>query len=192
MTYGVEVLNGVTVKYAYVVPRPITAGHQCTMSPTATLDICSCEEKYMLNWDKKNYPKASWKMLSTTDDNVTFDEANYTLDFSKTDSYLYGSGEKVTVVMRLKNTDNCAQEVTINYGGSNDQQKPKKEFALVNTDPAKPAYELGDGSSFGLNILSIVKNSANIISSKLNSFASYLVASLSANPTSAASRRRRE
>lgn len=173
MTYGVEVLNGVTVKYAYVVPRPITAGHQCTMSPTATLDICSCEEKYMLNWDKKNYPKASWKMLSTTDDNVTFDEANYTLDFSKTDSYLYGSGEKVTVVMRLKNTDNCAQEVTINYGGSNDQQKPKKEFALVNTDPAKPAYELGDGSSFGLNILSIVKNSANIISSKLNSFASY-------------------
>lgn len=173
MTYGVEVLNGVTVKYAYVVPRPITAGHQCTMSPTATLDICSCEEKYMLNWDKKNYPKASWKMFSTTDDNVTFDEANYTLDFSKTDSYLYGSGEKVTVVMRLKNTDNCAQEVTINYGGSNDQQKPKKEFALVNTDPAKPAYELGDGSSFGLNILSIVKNSANIISSKLNSFASY-------------------
>lgn len=46
-------------------------------------------------------------------------------------------------------------------------------MALVNTDPAKPAYELGDGSSFGLNILSIVKNSANIISSKLNSFASY-------------------
>lgn len=46
-------------------------------------------------------------------------------------------------------------------------------MTLVNTDPAKPAYELGDGSSYGLNILSIVKNSANIISSKLNSFASY-------------------
>lgn len=172
MTYGVEVLNGVTVKYAYVVPKPITAGHQCTMSPTATLDICSCEEKYMLNWDRKNYPKASWKMLSTTDDNVTFDEANYTLDFSKSKAYLEGNGATATVLMKLTNTDGCSQQITINYGGNN-QPVEKKEMALVNTDPAKPAYVLGDGSSFGLNILSIVKNSANIISSKLNSFASY-------------------
>lgn len=172
MTYGVEVLNGVTVKYAYVVPKPITAGHQCTMSPTATLDICNCEEKYMLNWDRKNYPKASWKMLSTTDDNVTFDEANYTLDFSKSKAYLEGNGATATVHMKLTNTDGCSQQITINYGGNN-QPVEKKEMALVNTDPAKPAYELGDGSSFGLNILSIVKNSANIISSKLNSFASY-------------------
>ena len=172
MTYGVEVLNGVTVKYAYVVPKPITAGHQCTMSPTATLDICSCEEKYMLNWDRKNYPKASWKMLSTTDDNVTFDEANYTLDFSKSKAYLEGNGATATVRMKLTNTDGCSQQITINYGGNN-QPVEKKEMALVNTDPAKPAYELGDGNSYGLNILSIVKNSANIISSKLNSFASY-------------------
>lgn len=72
----------------------------------------------------------------------------------------------------MTNTDGCSQQITINYGGNN-QPVEKKEMALVNTDPAKPAYELGDGSSFGLNILSIVKNSANIISSKLNSFASY-------------------
>ena len=72
-----------TAQYAFVIPKPTTAGHQCTMSPTASLDICSCDEKYVLNWDKKNYPNASWKMVSTTDDNVTFDEANYTLDFSK-------------------------------------------------------------------------------------------------------------
>lgn len=172
MTYGVEVLNGVTVKYAYVVPKPITAGHQCTMSPTATLDICSCDEKYVLNWDKKNYPDASWEMVSSTDNNVTFDAANYTLDFSKSKAYLEGNGAKATVVMKLTNTDGCSQQITINYGGNN-QPVEKKEMALVNTDPAKPAYELGDGSSFGLNILSIVKNSANIISSKLNSFASY-------------------
>lgn len=142
------------------------------MSPTASLDICSCDEKYVLNWDKKNYPNASWKMLSTTDDNVTFDEANYTLDFSKSKAYLEGNGAKATVVMKLTNTDDCSQQITINYGGNN-QPVEKKEMALVNTDPAKPAYELGDGSSYGLNILSIVKNSANIISSKLNSFASY-------------------
>lgn len=74
--------------------------------------------------------------------------------------------------MKLTNTDDCSQQITINYGGNN-QPVEKKEMALVNTDPAKPAYELGDGSSYGLNILSIVKNSANIISSKLNSFASY-------------------
>lgn len=169
---GLKVLVASTAQYAFVIPKPITAGHQCTMSPTATLDICSCEEKYELNWDKKNYPKASWEMVSSTDNNVTFDAANYTLDFSKSKAYLEGNGAKATVVMKLTNTDGCSQQITINYGGNN-QPVEKKEMALVNTDPAKPAYELGDGSSFGLNILSIVKNSANIISSKLNSFASY-------------------
>lgn len=169
---GLKVLTVSTAQYAFVIPKPTTAGHQCTMSPTATLDICSCDEKYVLNWDKKNYPKASWKMLSTTDDNVTFDEANYTLDFSKSKAYLEGNGAKAKVVMKLTNTDGCSQQITINYGGNN-QPVEKKEMALVNTDPAKPAYELGDGNSYGLNILSIVKNSANIISSKLNSFASY-------------------
>lgn len=161
-----------TAQYAFVIPKPTTAGHQCTMSPTATLDICSCEEKYELNWDKKNYPKASWEMVSSTDNNVTFDAANYTLDFSKSKAYLEGNGAKATVVMKLTNTDGCSQQITINYGGNN-QPVEKKEMALVNTEPAKPAYELGDGNSYGLNILSIVKNSANIISSKLNSFASY-------------------
>lgn len=162
-----------TAQYAFVIPKPITAGHQCTMSPTATLDICSCEEKYELNWDKKNYPDASWEMVSTTDDNVTFDAANYTLDFSKSKAYLEGNGAKATVVMKLTNTDDCSQQITINYGGSNDQQKPKKEFALVNDNPANPTYVLGGGNSIGINLLSIIKNSANILSSKLNSFASY-------------------
>lgn len=169
---GLKLGGEVTAKYAFVIPKPTTAGHQCTMSPTATLDICSCEEKYELNWDKKNYPDASWEMVSSTDNNVTFDEANYTLDFSKSKAYLEGNGAKATVDMKLTNTDGCSQQITINYGGNN-QPVEKKEMALVNTDPAKPTYELGDGNSFGVNILSIVKNSANIISSKLNSFASY-------------------
>lgn len=170
---GLKVLVASTAQYAFVIPEPITAGHQCTMSPTATLDICSCEEKYELNWDKKNYPDASWEMVSSTDNSVTFDAANYTLDFSKSKAYLEGNGAKATVVMMLTNTDDCSQQITINYGGSNDQQKPKKEFALVNDNPANPTYVLGGGNSIGINLLSIIKNSANILSSKLNSFASY-------------------
>lgn len=169
---GVKALVASTANYAFIIPKPTTAGHQCTMSPTATLDICSCEEKYVLNWDKKNYPNASWEMVRTTDPKVAFDAANYTLDFSKTKAYQEGNGARATVDMKLTNTDGCSQKITINYGGNSEQVK-KKEMALVNTDPAKPAYELGDGNSYGLNILSIVKNSANIISSKLNSFASY-------------------
>ena len=168
-----KVLTVSTAQYAFVIPKPTTAGHQCTMSPTATLDICSCDEKYVLNWDKKNYPDASWEMVSSTDNNVTFDAANYTLDFSKSKAYLEGNGAKATVVMKLTNTDDCSQQITINYGGSNDQQKPKKEFALVNDNPANPTYVLGGGNSIGINLLSIIKNSANILSSKLNSFASY-------------------
>lgn len=169
---GVSLFSGVSALYAFISPEPTTAGHQCTMSPTATLDICSCEEKYVLNWDKKNYPKASWEMVSSTDDKVTFDKDNYTLDFSQSKAYLEGNGARATVDMKLTNTDGCSQRITINYGG-NSEPVEKKEMALVNTDPAKPAYELGDGSSYGVNILSFVKNSANILSSKLNSFASY-------------------
>lgn len=170
--WGVELANGIRAKYAFIVPEPTTAGHQCNMSPTSSLDICSCDEKYVLNWDKKNYPNATWEMVRSTDNNVTFDAANYTLNFSNSKAYLEGNGARATVFMKLTNTDGCSQQITINYGGNN-QPVEKKEMALVNTDPAKPAYELGDGSSFGLNILSIVKNSANILSSKLNSFASY-------------------
>lgn len=170
---GLKVLTVSTAQYAFVIPKPTTAGHQCTMSPTATLDICSCDEKYVLNWDKKNYPDASWEMVSSTDNNVTFDAANYTLDFSKSKAYLEGNGATATVLMKLTNTDGCSQQITINYGGSNDQQKPKKEFALVNDNPANPTYVLGGGNSIGINLLSIIKNSANILSSKLNSFASY-------------------
>lgn len=43
---GLKVLTVSTAQYAFVIPKPTTAGHQCTMSPTANLDICSCEEKY--------------------------------------------------------------------------------------------------------------------------------------------------
>lgn len=144
------------------------------MSPTASLDICSCDEKYVLKWDEKNYPNATWEMVSTTDPKVTFDATNHTLDFSQTDSYLYGTGEKVTVKMLLHSDKGCSctEEIVINYGGSEANQQTK-EFALVNKDPKKPEYVLGDGSSFGINLLSIIKNSANILSAKLNSFASY-------------------
>lgn len=174
-TYGVEALNKVSANYAFIVPKPETAGHQCEMSPAASLDLCNCNSHYQLKWDKEGFPNAEWNIKSTSDNNVKFDKTNNTLDFSETDSYKNDTGEKVTVVMELKNDDdNCTQTITINWGGST-EQKPenKKETVLYNTDPANPVYEMGDGSSFGINLLSIVKNSANIISSKLSSYATY-------------------
>ena len=173
-TKGVELLNGVTANYAFVIPKPESAGHQCEMSPAASLDLCNCNTHYQLKWDKKNFPNATWSIKTTSDNNVKFDPTNNTLDFSETDSYKNDTGEKVTVEMELKNEDGCTQTITINWGGST-EQKPenKKETVLYNTDPANPVYEMGDGSSFGIDILSIVKNSANIISSKLSSYATY-------------------
>lgn len=174
-TKGVELLNGVTANYAFIVPKPESAGHQCEMSPAASLDLCNCNSHYQLKWDKDNFPNATWSIKTTSDSNVKFDQKNNTLDFSETDSYKNNTGEKVTVEMILKSDkDNCTQTITINWGGST-EQKPenKKETVLYNTDPANPVYEMGDGSSFGINLLSIVKNSANIISSKLSSYATY-------------------
>ena len=174
-TMGVEVANGVTANYAFIIPKPESAGHQCEMSPAASLDLCNCNSHYQLKWDKENFPNATWSIKTTSDKNVKLDQTNNTLDFSETDSYKNNTGEKVTVEMMLKSDkDNCFQTITINWGGST-EQKPenKKETVLYNTDPAHPVYEMGDGSSFGINLLSIVKNSDNIISSDLSSYATY-------------------
>lgn len=174
-TMGVEVANGVTANYAFIIPKPESAGHQCEMSPAASLDLCNCNSHYQLKWDKENFPNATWSIKTTSDNNVKFDPTNNTLDFSETDSYKNNTGEKVRVEMILKSDkDDCFQTITINWGGST-EQKPenKKETVLYNTDPAHPVYEMGDGSSFGINLASIVKNSANIISSNLSSYATY-------------------
>ena len=172
---GVSLLSEYSAKYAFIVPKPITAGHRCEMSPTASLDLCNCDSHYQLKWDRDSFPNAKWAPENNYLPNgVKFDDTNNTLDFSETDSYKNGTGEKVTVKMVLKNVDGCTQTITINYGGSTEQKpEDKKETVLYNTDPKNPAYVLGDGSSAGINILSIVKNSANIISSKLNSYATY-------------------
>lgn len=172
---GVSLISEYSAKYAFIVPKPITAGHQCEMSPAASLDLCNCNSHYQLKWDKENFPNATWDIKTTSDNNVKFDQKNNTLDFSETDSYKNNTGEKVTVEMILKSDkDNCFQTITINWGGST-EQKPenKKETVLYNTNPANPVYEMGDGSSFGINLLSIVKNSANIISSNISSYATY-------------------
>lgn len=176
-TMGVEVANGVTANYAFIIPKPITAGHQCEMNPTASLDLCNCDSHYQLKWDMENFPKARWEEAETLPKGVTFDSTNNTLDFSETDSYQNGTGEKVTVKMKLTNLaceKKCSQTITINYGGSTEQKpEDKKETVLYNADPANPIYELGGGTSAGINLLTFVKNSSNIISSKLNSYASF-------------------
>lgn len=175
---GVEILNGISANYAFIVPKPITAGHQCEMNPTASLDLCNCDSHYQLKWDKENFPYVKWEPAENLPNGVTFDSTNNTLDFSETDSYKNGTGEKVTVKMKLTNLaceNQCSQTITINYGGST-EQKPedkKKETVLYNADPANPIYELGGGTSAGINLLTFVKNSSNIISSKLNSYASF-------------------
>ena len=174
-TMGVEVANGVTANYAFIIPKPESAGHQCEMSPAASLDLCNCNSHYQLKWDKENFPNATWSIKTTSDKNVKLDQTNNTLDFSETDSYKNNTGEKVTVEMMLKSDkDNCFQTITINWGGST-EQKPenKRENVLYNRDQKNPTYEMGEGSSAGINILSIVKNSDNIISSDLSSYATY-------------------
>ena len=175
---GISLGSYFSAKYAFIVPKPITAGHQCEMNPTASLDLCNCVSHYQLKWDEENFPNVKWEEAEPLPNGVTFDSNNNTLDFSETDSYKNGTGEKVTVKMKLTNLaceKNCSQTITINYGGST-EQKPedkKKETVLYNKDPKNPTYEMGDGSSFGINILSIVKNSNNIISSDLSSYATY-------------------
>lgn len=173
-TMGVEVANGVTANYAFIIPKPESAGHQCEMSPAASLDLCNCDSHYQLKWDKENFPNVTWGIKTTSDKEVKFDPTNNTLDFSETNSYKNDTGEKVTVEMELKNEDGCTQTITINWGGST-EQKPenKRETVLYNKDPKNPTYEMGDGRSFGINILSIVKDSNNIISSDLSSYATY-------------------
>lgn len=178
LTFKGVKLGATSAKYAFIIPKPITAGHQCEMSPTASLDLCNCDSHYQLKWNKDSFPNVKWEEAEPLPKGVSFNSIDNTLDFSETDSYKNGTGEKVTVKMKLTNLaceNKCSQTITINYGGST-EQKPedkKKETVLYNADPANPIYELGGGTSAGINLLSFVKNSSNIISSKLNSYASY-------------------
>lgn len=165
----------ITINYAFIVPMTETAGHQCEMSPVASLDLCNCDSHYQLRWDKQNFPDAEWDKAEPLPKGVKFDKSTNTLDFSETDSYKNDTGEGVTVKMKLTNKDDdCTQTITIKYGGST-EQKPdeKKETVLYNTDPKNPVYELGGGTNAGINLLSFVKNSSNIISSMLSSYATY-------------------
>jgi len=177
MVFGVEVANGIGAKYAFIIPKPTSAGHQCEMSPASSLELCSCDSRYQLRWDKENYPNATWKIISTTDENVSFDKNTNVLDFGQTEAYKQETDtkEQVTVTMRLTNEDGCYQDITITYGGTDETQTStkKNETILANANNGTKEYELGDGSSVGINILSIVKNSSNIISSKLNAYATY-------------------
>lgn len=177
LTFKGVKLGATSANYAFIIPKPITAGHQCEMNPTASLDLCNCDSHYQLKWDKENFQNVKWEEAEPLPNGVTFDSTNNTLDFSETDSYKNGTGEKVTVKMKLTNLaceKKCSQTITINYGGSTEQKpEDKKETVLYNADPANPIYELGGGTSAGINLLTFVKNSSNIISSKLNSYASF-------------------
>lgn len=187
MVYGVELISGIGAKYAFVVPEPTTAGHQCEMSPAANVELCSCDARYKMTWNKKDFPNATWKMVSSTDPNVnlntiTKDDGtkDYILDFSNTEAYKQETDqkEKVTVLMRITNTDGCKQDVTINYGGTSEPSASdpanRKATILANSADGTATYVLGESTSVGINILNYFRNASNIISSKLNSFASYI------------------
>lgn len=186
MVYGVELASGIGAKYAFVVPEPTTAGHQCEMSPAANVELCSCDARYKMAWNKKDFPNATWKMVSSTDPNVnlntiTNDDGtkDYILDFSNTEAYKQETDQKeiIKVVMRITNTDGCSQDVTINYGGTSEPSASdpanRKETILANPADGAAIYEMGEGTSVGINIANIFKNASNIISYKLNSYATY-------------------
>lgn len=187
MVFGVEVANGIGAKYAFIVPKPIPAGHKCEMSPNASVTVCNCDAKYKLDWNKEDYPDAKWSMVSCktikdgqekddTED-VTFDETTNMLDFGNSEAYKnddnpYG----IDVVMRLTNTDGCYQDITIHYGGKEAEQASndkKKETVLTNTDDTNPTYTLGDGTDVGVSILKFAKNYKNILTNTLSDYASY-------------------
>ena len=186
MVYGVELISGIGAKYAFVVPEPTTAGHQCEMSPAANVELCSCDARYKMTWNKKDFPNATWSMVSSTDPNVnlntiTNDDGtkDYILDFSNTEAYKQETDQKelIKVVMRITNTDGCTQYVTISYGGTSEPSASdpanRKETILANPAKGAAIYEMGESNSVGINILNRFKNASNIISPKLNSFASY-------------------
>ncbi len=185
MVFGVEVANGIGAKYAFIVPKPIDAGHQCEMNPNASVVLCNCDAKYQLNWNKTDFPDAKWSMVSckTVKDGkekdetntVQFDASTNMLDFGNSEAYKDDAQYGIDVVMRLTNIDDCTQDITIHYGGKEDEvaSAKKEENILTNTDETNPEYTLGDGTDVGVSILEFAKNYKNILTSNLSDYASY-------------------
>lgn len=157
--------------YGYVTLPTQASPHHCNMSPVASLDICDCDNVYTLDWDRENFPDAYWKALEY-DNNSFILSANYTdpgvpviwkVDFFKA---------PYTLRLRLVNTDDCADTITINYGSSfADKYKPKENF-LVNRNADDPEYMLSDGTTANLlQLASITKNTRALLTPSLTDYA---------------------
>lgn len=152
---GVQVkIGGVSVYYAYIMPKPEIELHHCDINASANLNVCDCDDSYQLTASKD----VSWKVIAQpTGSTAAVDGAGKL------------TGLNVAGVYQVSATaaDGCADTVTVNYGTSNDFVAAETGITrLTGSD-----YVATSGNSASISLFSSLKNSNAITTPSLRDYA---------------------
>lgn len=158
-------LGATYVNFAFISLEPDVAYHHCDISPSASLDMCDCDNQYVLKhndavnvtWSIKNQPQGS---------NIVLDAKTGKI------SELMVHGEYVFTATA---DDGCAEDVVIKYGITKDPVSSEEsgETIFVNEDGKPEEYVIAEGKDHGIDILASIKNVTSVLTKELRDFAYY-------------------
>lgn len=154
-------LGGTVIHYAFVSLQPDIEKHHCDINASADLNVCNCDNGYELKssldgvtWSVKSKPKGSEVAVNEKTGVVT------------------GLDEAGQYVFTAKATDGCTEDVTINYGSSDDIKTTTESMErLVNKKGETALYEATSGSSIDVSLFGSLKNSNALVTPSLRDYA---------------------
>ena len=153
-------VGGASAKYAFINLEPEKGNHHCSINPSADLDICDCDNHYLLSHNPAI--DVTWSVKESP-----ADAGDFTLN-PKTGE-VAGLTTAGRYVFTAKADDGCTEDVVINYGilAGNLQETP-----LINTKDENN-YEVMTGEGFGIKLLEDINNAGALVTTTTRDFASY-------------------
>lgn len=150
------------VNYAFVRMAPDKASHHCPIEATAGREVCGCENEFKL--DHNPDVDVTWSVVEQPNgSNVILDPKSGKV----TDVYVPGK-----YTFRATASDGCWEETTINYAPHVSPAEQGVTLLVNGSGAESNKYDLSDKTGGGLlQIFHGIKDSRNILSPNLNSYA---------------------
>lgn len=150
------------VNYAFVRMAPDKASHHCPIEATAGREVCGCENEFKL--DRNPDVDVTWSIVEQPNgSNVVLDPESGEV----TDVYVPGK-----YTFRATASDGCWEETTINYAPHVSPAEQGVTLLVNGSGAESNKYDLSDKTGGGLlQIFHGIKDSRNILSPNLNSYA---------------------
>lgn len=150
------------VNYAFVRMAPDKASHHCPIEATAGREVCGCENEFQL--EHNPVVDVTWSIVDQPNgSNVVLDPKSGKV----TDVYVPGK-----YTFRATASDGCWEETTINYAPHVSPAEQGVTLLVNGSGAESNKYDLSDKTGGGLlQIFHGIKDSRNILSPNLNSYA---------------------